>query len=88
MSNYAKIFSYARREKIRLLGLNCPQELVSMVGKHGVDALPADIKRYLPEMDLENATHFERFKEAIGPSHGSGMSEGKLRKMYEAQTRD
>merc|ERR1719486_221626 len=48
LSNYAKIFSFARREKIRLLGLNCPRELVSLVGKHGIAGLPADFAPYLP----------------------------------------
>jgi uncharacterized iron-regulated protein len=87
LSNYAKIFCYARNEKIRLLGLNCPQELYSMVGKHGVEALPADITRYLPEMDFENPAHYERFSQAMtsaGPSRGAAKVEEKLAKMYQA----
>lgn len=86
LSNYAKIFSFARREKIRLLGLNCPRELVSLVGKHGIAGLPADFAPYLPEMDLGNEKHYARFTEAIGASHGPAMPEGKLARMYEAQT--
>jgi len=89
MSHYEKIFSFARDEKIRLVGLNCPRELVSMVGKYGVDALPADFAPYLPEMDLHNATHYQRFTDALaaaGASHGSRVPQEKLAKMYEAQT--
>ena len=40
-------------------------------------------------MDLHNATHYQRFTDALaaaGASHGSRVPQEKLAKMYEAQT--
>ena len=90
---YAKIFSYAAKKKIRLLGLNCPYPVVQLVGSAGFDSLPASIKQLLPPLDLSNAKHRQQFVDAInGGASGQGRDSGDLHQsvslehMYEAQT--
>ena len=65
LNYYAKILSYARREKIRLVGLNVPYRLVAMVASSGLESLPRELRPFLPEMDLKNPQHFERFARNI-----------------------
>mmetsp|Transcript_20440 Transcript_20440/g.32085 ORF Transcript_20440/g.32085 Transcript_20440/m.32085 type:complete len:378 (-) Transcript_20440:571-1704(-) len=88
---YSKIFRYAQLNGIRLVGLNAPGALVSLVGKSGIDGLPPQLKELLPEMDLNNKQHKDRFMnkmQSLAALHGGGrtMSEGRLARMYEAQT--
>jgi Haem-binding uptake, Tiki superfamily, ChaN len=64
-NNYSKIFRYARLHGIRLVGLNAPVALVSLVSKQGLAALPRELSALLPEMDLSNVKHKARFHEAI-----------------------
>lgn len=42
--NYAKIFSWARANGVRLLGLNCPNLLVQLVSKEGFENIPNALK--------------------------------------------
>jgi Haem-binding uptake, Tiki superfamily, ChaN len=69
-NNYSKIFRYARLHGIRLVGLNAPVALVSLVSKQGLAALPRELSALLPEMDLGNAKHKARFHEAIAEVSG------------------
>jgi uncharacterized iron-regulated protein len=88
LNHYAKIFSFARKNQIRLVGLNCPYPLVNLVGRVGVEGVPAELQPYLPEMDLSNGAHYERFTAQLGEAGhlNSSMLPEKLQRMYEAQT--
>lgn len=99
LSHYSKILNYSRRHGIRLCGLNVPQPVVKVVSKMGLEKVPPELKRKLPEVDLNNKAHREAFMgmmryfgamhgasggKAMGP-HGAGMSEESLWRMYEGQ---
>ncbi len=95
LASYAKIFQYAKRHGIRLCGLNVPQPVVQVVRQLGLEHLPADLRRRLPEVvDLSNAAHREDFLATMryfaqfhgGSGSGGGIPEEALEKLYEAQT--
>ena len=84
---YAKIFAYARANRIPLVGLNAPYALVKMVANYGLGAMPSELQPFLPEIDLRNEEHFERFASDMGAAHGGeGMPRASLRRSYEAMT--
>lgn len=64
-NDYAKVLAYARRHRIRLVGLNVPYPLVAMVAQYGLDRVPVELRPFLPEMDLGNAEHLERFEQSM-----------------------
>ncbi|CAM9480719.1 unnamed protein product [Heterosigma akashiwo] len=75
---YSKIFRYAQLNGIRLVGLNAPGALVSLVGKSGIDGLPPQLKELLPEMDLNNKQHKDRFMnkmQSLAALHGGGQDD-------------
>ena len=80
LNNYAKVLAYARKERIRVVGLNAPYQLVATVGQVGVHGLPRELAAFLPEMDLSNEAHYRRFAERLaergGAAPGSGGSVG------------
>jgi len=87
-SSYCKIFKFAQRNGIRLVGLNAPSPVIALVGSRGLDKLPPQLKELLPEVDLSNVNHRRRFMSKIqsfGGMHGP-LSEERLQHMYEAQT--
>ena len=43
-NDYAKILAYARKHQIRLVGLNVPYPLVSMVGTYGLRGVPPELR--------------------------------------------
>ena len=92
LNYYSKILAYARRERIRLVGLNAPYRLVAMVANNGLGNLPSELQPFLPEMDLKNEQHYKRFETAMmaaghGHSGGEAMMETQnMRRSYEAMT--
>ena len=78
LNNYAKVLAYARKERIRVVGLNAPYQLVATVGQVGVHGLPRELAAFLPEMDLSNEAHYRRFAERLaelgGAAPGSSSS--------------
>lgn len=61
LNYYAKIFNFAAQNEIRLVGLNCPQPLVDLVYNVGLEQLPQDLRRFLPEINLgEQCEHLKR----------------------------
>ena len=93
LNQYAKIFAFARRHGIRMVGLNAPYPLVSMVARTGLREVPTELKPFLPQMVLDVPGHFERFAEAIGmpssevPPRAAGLTESDgLYRAYEAMT--
>jgi uncharacterized iron-regulated protein len=88
LSNYAKIFRYARVHRLPLVGLNVPRAVVNLVRTRGIAELPPALKNALPEMDLTNAAHYARFRKnmaGLESFHGP-MSPESLARFYEAQT--
>jgi uncharacterized iron-regulated protein len=88
LSNYAKIFKYARVHRLPLVGLNVPRAVVNLVRTRGIAELPPALKNALPEMDLTNAAHYARFRKnmaGLESFHGP-MSPESLARFYEAQT--
>ena len=61
-NQYSKIFAYARRHGIRLVGLNVPFGLVNAVANVGLEGLPPQMAEYVPDIDLGQKRHFERFE--------------------------
>lgn len=63
---YADILNYAREKRIRLVGLNAPYPIVQGVGRLGLkkvySMLPPKVLASMPEVDLDNEEHFQRFQ--------------------------
>lgn len=84
---YRGIFVFARDNGIRLFGVNVPPELVSAVGRKGLDALEPAQKALLPErVDWDNAELKQLFKSSFDEDefHG-GLPEAMLNRMVQAQ---
>ena len=88
LSAYSRIFNYAFQNKIRLVGLNCPMQIVKFVSEFGFEAIPGNLKLKLPTLDLSNDIHRSQFAKAIGLGFGAhGKINGALfQKLYESQT--
>lgn len=57
LNYYAKIFNFASKNKIRLLGLNIPYPVAKYVGSVGIDNIPAELRSTLPHVDITNKRH-------------------------------
>jgi uncharacterized iron-regulated protein len=90
LSNYAKIFNYAYKNKIQLVGLNVPLQVVQYVAYNGLDKIPSSLQSLLPEVDLSNSEHKARFFSAISNADGHSMSnhgdETAMQHIYESQS--
>lgn len=87
LNYYAKIFKYAAKNKIRLVGLNIPIEFAKLVSEVGLSGLPSSLQKFLPEMDLGVQRHKDNFLSAIGIDGGHGMTNmPSVDRMYETQT--
>lgn len=84
LNQYAKIFNYACRKGIRLVGLNVPYPVVRLVSSLGIAQLPADLKPFLPSVDISNQEHRSQFLRLVG-AHGGASDDPGLERMYEAQ---
>jgi uncharacterized iron-regulated protein len=63
---YRDILLYARHEKVPVIGLNIPRELVSNVGRHGLAHLSEEERALLPkEMDGADEGYRERLQRAF-----------------------
>jgi len=85
---YREIFLFARRNGIRLFGLNVPRTLVQSVRKEGFAALSPEERALLPErIDTDDAEHLRLFRSYFDdddPMHG-GLPEEMVKDMYRAQ---
>jgi uncharacterized iron-regulated protein len=84
---YRDIFTFARENKLRMLAVNAPRDLVNTVRRKGFAALsPEETALLPPRIDLENAEHkqlFRSFFDEDGSMH-SGMSEEMWDAMFRA----
>jgi len=68
---YAPIFQYARDNRIPLVGLNVPRELIQEVKRHGFQALPEEMRRKLPpNIGCEVSDEYLVFMGRVLPKHG------------------
>ena len=89
LNYYAKIFQFCALNRIRLVGLNVPYQVVQLVGLEGYDGLPSQLKSLMPALDLDNKQHRQQFIEAItgaGSTDEHNTKSDSLQRMYEAQT--
>jgi len=84
---YREIFVFAREHGVRLFGVNVPAEIVSTVGRKGIDALEAGQKALLPaRIDWDNADFKRLFRASFGEDEFHGALSGEmLDRMAQAQ---
>ncbi len=81
---YRDILNYARENKIPVIGLNIPREIVNKVGQSGIDSLTEDEKKELPaEMDMTDEEYKKRLKETFEKHEGS--EERNFENFYQSQ---
>ena len=84
---YREIFLFARDHRMKLLGANVPPELVSTVGRRGIEALePAQRALLPPRVEWNNADAKRLFRASFDEEefHG-GMPDAMLDRMMQAQ---
>ncbi|NJC87491.1 MAG: hypothetical protein FIB02_03010 [Desulfuromonas sp.] len=70
---YREIFEYARREKVRMIGLNIPRELSSKVARSGFAALPANERQALGNVQcVVNPEYGDFIRRSMGGHGGHG----------------
>jgi uncharacterized iron-regulated protein len=68
---YRDILLYARDQKIPVIGLNSPRELVKAIGQTPIDQLEPEQQARLPEMDLDDP-YQRAMTEAVFADHKAG----------------
>ncbi len=71
---YAAIFEYARANRVPLVGINVPREIIQEVKRSGLQALPEELRRKLPDdINCEVTGDYLEFMRRISAGHrGSG----------------
>jgi uncharacterized iron-regulated protein len=86
--HYREIFAFARDQRLRIVGLNAPREVVRDVRAKGFDALAPEIRRRMPPtIDLGNTEHrtlVQAYFDADDPLHAK-MSAEQQEGVYRAQ---
>lgn len=81
---YQGIFNYVRSERIALIGLNAPLEVVRKVGRSGQSSLArSELDRLPPEIELTVADDYLKFMAGIFIGHAFGKE--RLQQLCEAQ---
>jgi aminopeptidase N len=63
---YKPIIDFARENRIPIIALNIEREILELVSKNGLDALPSDIKVNIPpDMDFSDDQYRERLKKVF-----------------------
>mmetsp|Transcript_35353 Transcript_35353/g.140465 ORF Transcript_35353/g.140465 Transcript_35353/m.140465 type:complete len:226 (-) Transcript_35353:1922-2599(-) len=91
---WSPILQYCQDNAVPILGLNVPYPVVHAVSQYGIEQLPVEVQARLPEMDLRNERHLERFKLNLGLSddntgvgnHGFNSSSPAFHRYYQAAT--
>lgn len=69
---YRDILNFARDNRIPVIALNIPREIVNKVGRSGIESLSEDEKKELPsEMDMTDEEYKKRLKETFEKHEGS-----------------
>jgi len=80
---YKGILDTAKNYHLKVLGLNIPRDLVRKVAENGIDGLPPEDRKMLPEMDLTNQPH-RAYITSIYRDHEKGSAKD-FETFYEAQ---
>ncbi|KAL1496286.1 hypothetical protein AB1Y20_016249 [Prymnesium parvum] len=88
-NQYAKILAYARKHQLQVVGLSPPTGLVRLVAARGLEAT-IQTRVPLPEMDLTNREHFQRYVAGVAAAGGGrgGLTQAGLLRGYQALTLD
>jgi uncharacterized iron-regulated protein len=63
---YQPIIDFARENRIPVIALNIEREVIDLVSKNGLDALPSDLKAKVPpDMDFSDDQYRERLKKVF-----------------------
>jgi uncharacterized iron-regulated protein len=85
---YAPIFRFAKANKIPLVALNTPTEILRKVSRSGLNSLAGEDFKWIPkraEIDLSNTAYRQRLQETFASFHqGKGRSAG-VDRFIEAQ---
>jgi hypothetical protein len=84
-SLYVPILHFCRAYKVRMVGMNVPSQVVSLVSRVGLDAIPPELRKLLPEIDLRQEAHLKHFMDAMGFAHGVSGSESRIMRYYEGE---
>jgi uncharacterized iron-regulated protein len=85
---YRDIFLFARDHGIRMFALNAPRDVVSAVGRKGIEGLTAEERAHIaPRIDTSSAEHLLLFQSFFEEGDGlhSKMPPEQLDKMFAAQ---
>lgn len=82
---YRDIFVYARENKIKLLGINCPKDLKKTFAEDPNLLSPEQRKYFADEVDYSNAQHKKITMWNFRGMMASGMGPGIVEKMYPGQ---
>ena len=80
---YRPLLEFGREHRLRLVGLNAPQETTRTIAREGVQALDEATREGLPEMNRDDSAHRARVIDAL--SHHPGMDDAMLERFYTAQ---
>jgi uncharacterized iron-regulated protein len=81
---YAPVFSAGRKAGARFVALNVPRSVVRQVREGGIEALPPEDQRRMPELDLGDDRHRAWFSR-IFSSAAHPLKPGELDGFYRAQ---
>ena len=70
---YRDILRFIRKNNIPLIGLNAPQNIVTAIMKNGLEGLPDDTRKEIPELDDSDPYH-RRSLVAVFGGHGHGTA--------------
>lgn len=81
---YRDILRFAQENKIPVIGLNIPRDIVNKVARSGIESLTEEEKKELPsEMDMGDEEYKKRLKEVF-ESH-KGSEERDFERFYQSQ---
>jgi uncharacterized iron-regulated protein len=80
---YKGILDEARDNRLKVLGINVPRELVRKVAQSGIGGLSIEDRKELPEMDLTDQQH-RAYIEFVYKGHEGGLARD-FEKFYQAQ---
>jgi len=81
---YRDILNFARENRIPVIGLNLPREIVNKVGRSGIDSLTEEEKKELPsDMEMNDEEYKRRLKETFEKHEGS--EERDFERFYQSQ---
>jgi uncharacterized iron-regulated protein len=85
---YRDIFQFTQKNRVRMVAINTPREVIAAVRKKGLEGLSDEEKAHVPaKIDVDNAEHLRLFKASFDSEsfHTAGMSEEDWKRMLAAQ---